>query len=166
MSEKSEINRSGTFRALVQSGSTATAYVCSGAGRPVLVLRQAEAHPVWSQLISAIAPRFRVITPEVPANQPEFDRWLRHFLDGLGHAEVRILADQTLAAPAIGFAILDPDRVERLAVISPTGPAIPGSIVEGGHPILFLRDDRPAAEIVATVTRFLAEGDPAVDKAG
>lgn len=166
MTDRTATPRTGSCRAVVLAGADATPYFRCGAGRPVVFLCQDPDAPLWTALLEAVAGQFRVIAPEATAGRPDFERWLRQFLDGLGLGSVALVVDQALAAPAIGFAILEPERVERMGVISPTGPVFPGSIVDGGHPILFLRDDRPPTQVVGAVLRFLDGGRSQVGKAG
>lgn len=150
------VSRTGSFRAVVQAGATSTVYLRAGAGRPVLVLRRSTApHPLWTPLITAVSDRFRVIAPEIEGGRDDFGQWLRHFLDGLGVPPVHILADEAMAAPAIGFAILEADRVERLVVISPDGPPAANEIIPSGPPVLLMRDDVPSEELIAAVMAFL-----------
>ena len=53
-----------------------------------------------------------------------------------------------------------------MGVICPTGPVFRGSIVDGGHPILSPRDDRPPGEVVGAVLRSLDGGRSRAGKAG
>ncbi len=160
-SNETNLSRTGSFRAVVRVGDTATEYVRSGSGRPVILLTQAaNPLPLWNAVIEAVAERYRLIAPDVTPGADDFAVWLGQFLDGLGLARVLVLADGPMSAPAIGFAMLDPDRVERLVVITPTAPSAAEPLTDAPGSPLIIGEGRPIEAIVNDALRFL-EG-PAV----
>jgi pimeloyl-ACP methyl ester carboxylesterase len=173
-------------RATVDAGSVITHYTRAGRGAPVLLLGETGvADGTGALLLPALAERFRVVAPE-PAAGPEdgngsgaaaggiaFSGWLRAFLDGLGLTRVSLVAEERYGLPALGFALSDPERVDRLVLLfhDALDPVmatrmLPDNLRESGHPLLVLRletgDGTPngAAALAAGVAEFLA-GAPA-----
>lgn len=150
--------RTGSFKAVVRAGTEETAYHRTGAGRPIVALsRRPLDDPGWNPLIETLATRYRVIVPMLDTARPDFAVWLRSFLDGIGLTAVVLLADEPLSAPAVGFAVLDTDRVEALVVLAD----VDGDSVTavGETRVLTVRRQRPAADVVDLVERFFA-GQP------
>ena len=156
-------------RACVVAGSTDTHYLRAGRGEPILVLA---GNPDTTHALLELLPRgFRVMAPEATppggagaAPTLDFTAWIRDFLDALGIAGVAMIVDPSFAAPALGFALLEPDRVKGLVFLlyqSGDGAIDEGSISDrfgqSGQPLLAIRfdptdpDSLPAriAEIVA-----------------
>jgi hypothetical protein len=118
------------FDAVIQTSLAETAYRRAGAGPPVLLLANAAASAAWlPRLVDPLAREFRVYLPvAVPsadgvrcvAGGPLIDpvAWLRDVVDGLGLVRPAIVSDADFAATAFGFAVADPDRVGRLAVVA------------------------------------------------
>jgi pimeloyl-ACP methyl ester carboxylesterase len=103
--------------ASVLAGATETRYMRTGAGRPVLLLLDdPEAGGVGSR------PRFRVPVPEAvvatAGGGPAFSAWMRAFLDGLGAPRVSVVARGACAVAALCFALREPERVDRLVLVS------------------------------------------------
>jgi pimeloyl-ACP methyl ester carboxylesterase len=122
-------------RACVVAGNTDTHYLRAGRGEPVLVLT---ANPDASRTLLDLLPRdFRVMAPEATAPGGagatptlDFAAWIRDFLDALGIACVAMIVDPCFAAPALGFALLEPDRVKGLVfLLCQCGD---GAVNEGG----------------------------------
>jgi pimeloyl-ACP methyl ester carboxylesterase len=116
-----------THAIVVDKGSE-TAYRRSGRGEPVLVLASSDS-PVSSALFGALARNHLVVTPsacggeaEVATRGSSFAGWLRGFLDALGLSRISIVADETAGAAALGFALLEPFRVARVALLLATPP--------------------------------------------
>jgi pimeloyl-ACP methyl ester carboxylesterase len=139
-------------------------YQRTGSGRPVVILRGADAAAdLWPELDNGIAERFRVLRPEVPPAGSGATVWLGDFLDGLGTARLAIIAAQSFAVSAIELALIDPERITRLVLVGDgdtndqaldgtLSSAAPGSPV----PILVLRRGLPGASAVPLIIRFLA----------
>lgn len=170
--------------AVIQVGTIETRYQRAGCGSPVILLgSHGVADPTDALLFRALGERFRVIAPERPqvvAGEPPFDTaeasvslstWLRDMIDGLGLERPSIVADDGFGIAALSFALTDPERMDRLVVVSrdAADPALSTNVFgddlrQTDHPLLLLRLD-PAAEaagadpaLVATVIRFLSAG--------
>jgi pimeloyl-ACP methyl ester carboxylesterase len=114
--------------ATVCDGCTDTIYLRSGRGTPVILL--AEPHETREALLRRLAHCYRVIAPDHSSSPGktwdsgdtrEFTDWLRGFLDALGLTRTSIVAVDGFAAQARGFALLEPERVERLVIVDSHG---------------------------------------------
>ncbi len=137
-------------------------YRRSGVGRAVLVLRSAdEPEPLWPELADALAARFRVIIPEMPA-AADVAAWLTDFLEGLGTASVAVVAAEPFCIPALELALLDADQVARLVLV-PGGQAeetgLDGALATttrgASMPLLVVRRGLSAGEALPLVMCFL-----------
>lgn len=132
-----------------------------GAGKPLVLLTQVGAEP-WPDVLEAIAERRRIYVPDLPADQGGFVAWLQGFLDGVGAERPAIVATGTSCIPALEFALLEAERVDRLVLI-PDGAAdetgLDGALSPSRDgpslPILLLRREHPDAAAVELMTRFL-----------
>lgn len=104
--------RTGSFRAVVRVGDTVVEYSRTGSGRPVVLLGL----PSRSGLRPALSQHFKLVVPE-SGPSGDFATWLRCFLDGLGLSEVDLVGGETLARPALDFAVMEPDRIKRLVLL-------------------------------------------------
>lgn len=147
-------SRTGSFRAVVRAGADETVYQRAGAGRPIVALSTRTLDDgAWSAVITGLATRFRVIVPLVDPGRADFSGWLRRFLDGIGLTSAVLLADEPLSAPALGFSVLDTDRVEGLVVFAESDA---DSVTEIGNcRVLTVRPGRPVEELVGVVGLFL-----------
>jgi hypothetical protein len=132
----------------VFAGAVETRYRHIGEGDALILLASAE----WSCVpatFDVLAEHFRVIVPSPPAPEsPSGSRvlsdWLGPFLDGLGLTRVALVADERLGASALGFALLDDDRVQRLAIVldgiatNPPDASIRDSLASAGTPLVVI----------------------------
>jgi len=144
-------------RAVLTAGGVETAYVRVGAGAPVVVLRAGDDDGAPSPLVLALADRYRVLAPVRPAalagqGDDAFAAWLRDVLDGLGVDGATIVAEGAMAPPALAFALADPMRVRRIAlVIDDAGLTVPAparvaafdAATSWTGVLRFLGDERP-----------------------
>lgn len=168
--EPSELpTRTGSFRAVVRVGTTVTEYSRSGSGKPVVVLGLTEAlrRCPRSVLQEALSSRFKVILPESSPTPGEFVGWLRAFLDGLGLGRVSLVADDSLGVAAIGFTLIESDRVDHLVLISGCGPdsvalgaALADVSQQSACPLLMVSLDQPSENITGQVVEFLSGQPP------
>jgi hypothetical protein len=136
--------RTGTFRAVVRAGATVTSYERTGAGNPVLLLVGPDediATPFWLAIRRAIGAQFRLVVPDAGPTTGDLGGWLGTFLDGLGVEAASFVADEKVGVAVIGFALLAPDRVSRLVLVSSGCPDVPdldGSVGDrkSTHPLL------------------------------
>lgn len=148
--------RSGTFRAVVQSGSTITSYLRAGVGRPVVLLsRTAPDGVVPTSLIRTLGTSFRVLVPELPEQGEQFVEWFGPFLDGLGLTEVAVIVDDELAAPLMDIARTEPGRISRILLLSPDG-CRPSSTNGLSQPLLCACIGCSVDELVTQAAWFLA----------
>ena len=126
---------SDVVSACVVAGAVDTPYQAAGRGAPVVILSDAPRR--LATLLTRLPRRLRVVAPTLRAGEPparaaatDFSGWLGSFLDALGVARVALVADSWLAAPAVGFALLDPARVARVALLQ-SGPPVVG-VTDGG----------------------------------
>jgi pimeloyl-ACP methyl ester carboxylesterase len=156
--------RTGTFRAVVQAGATVTSYERTGAGEPVLLLAGPDADiatPFWQAIRRAIGAQFRLVVPDPSPGVGDMGGWLGNFLDGLGVEGASMVADERVGVAVIGFALLAPDRVRRLVLVSSSSPDVPdldGAVSDrkSAHPLLVVRAQGDPEEVAASVVRFLA----------
>jgi hypothetical protein len=105
-------------RASVIIKGVETIYDRAGVGRPVLVL--AVDASLRFRTASALVPAARVIVPELRTDEAG-GAWLHGLLDGLGVDGVGIVADEVWAVAALELALIDPWRVDRLAILHRPG---------------------------------------------
>jgi pimeloyl-ACP methyl ester carboxylesterase len=154
----------------VRDGGLTTRYRTGGGGRPVVLLGETA---LPAETVQALAARCRLIIPEVPgeAERPgrAFSAWLRGFLDGLGLAEVALVAEPVQGVAALAFAMLDCERVTRVVLLVADGadPVAPAGVIRDGlaeraQPLLLVRLDEAAGQPTALASgelvRFLEGG--------
>ena len=110
-------------RASVCADGITTPYLRAGTGDVVVLLGDSFLRPVADPLITALATTHRVVIPDVPhASSSDtrpaqsFSSWLRSFRDGLGAAEVSVVARDDFALSALAFALTDAGRTTRLVL--------------------------------------------------
>lgn len=147
------------FEALLVTGATETSYHRAGAGAPVLLLFPGGlADPLGARLFERLADRFRVIAPVQPAEVGKggavpVSKWLRDLVDGLGLVRASIVADEPCAGAALGFALMELERVAGVVAVcrDPADPARPVGVVEdrlqhSAHGLLVVSVD-PAGDL-------------------
>jgi hypothetical protein len=156
--------RTGSFRAVVRVGDSVMEYSRAGSGQPVVLAGwSATCTGPHEAVRAALAQRFRLLVPDSSPGPHDFPGWLRGFLDGLGLSRVTLVADETLGLPAIGFALLDPERVDRLVLLSCCATdalkldgALTDSNGQSAIPVLILQQDQPPEELVRRMIDFLS----------
>jgi hypothetical protein len=153
----------------VRASDQVIRYRRCGAGRTVLVLQPD--HPDDTScpaLLEALGARFRLLIPELPARATDLASRLALFLDGLGVADVAVLAFGDLCVPALELALLGGDQVARLALVTEGQADVPdldGTLVTApgvALPLVLIRDTGRGADDLAVLVRFL--GDTALDR--
>ncbi len=87
-------------------------------------------HKYWLHTFSGFAPRWRCVAPDLPgfglSAKPARDysvegltKWLEAFLDRLGFPRVTLVGHSMGGAVALLFALANPARVEKLALVNP-----------------------------------------------
>jgi hypothetical protein len=158
----------------VRANDQVIRYRRCGAGPNVLVLR-ADHHDdeAGRALLDALAAQFRLLIPELPATGAELGERLALFLDGLGVADVAVLAYGNLCLPALELALLGGEQVARLALVA-DGPGdaadLDGALVtapgQAPLPLVLLREGGRGAGDLSTLVRFLGDAVPARRLAG
>lgn len=154
---------SGRFRAAVQAGDTLTPYLRTGSGRPVVILAAGGAdRPPWSGMIGRLADRFRVLVPEQVQAGADAAVWLRSFVEGLGLWHISLVTEDALSVAAIGLALADPERVERVIVLSrccADDDSLEGALASirgpGSRPLRIIAFDQPPAALAERVESLL-----------
>lgn len=110
-------------RAMVVTGDFTTEYLCTGSGRPLLVLAAAERR---GPLIEAGSAFFRVVAPILGH---EFDATrIVDLLDGLGLWNVQVAADLEFEGLALASAAEFPDRIVSVLVYDRDSIDLPGAL--------------------------------------
>ena len=152
----------------VRASDQVIRYRRTGAGRTVLVLRSVQpdggdATP-FPALLEALGARFRLLMPELPAGGTNLAARLALFLDGLGMADLAVLAFDDLCLPALELALLGRDQVARLALVTDGETDLPdldGALVTASGqavPLVLARDAGGRVADLPELVRFL--GDP------
>lgn len=97
-----------------------THYLRAGRGAPVLLL--ASEAVVSGALIGGLPRHFRSIAPKLPGTietvAANFNPWIRGFLDALGIPRVSVIVGPCLAAQTLNFALIEPERVDKLVFLT------------------------------------------------
>jgi len=140
-------------------------YRRSGAGRALLLLHSAESsEALWPEVLEILISGFRLVVPDPPPAETEVEPWLSLLLEGLGMSNVTVVASDGFCIAALERALLEPDRISRIVLVCRgrgSEGAVDGALDAttprlASVPLLVLRRDRPATEIVPLVASFLA----------
>ena len=134
-----------------------------GAGRPLLLLHSAaDSPPLWPEVLEILRSGFRLVVPDPPPRGTEAEAWLSALLDGLGLSGVTVVASDEFCIAALERALLEPDRVARVVMVvrgRGSEAVVDGAIDSiprlASVPLLVLRHDRAAAEVLPVVASFL-----------
>lgn len=108
--------RSGPSRCRVVADGTITTYQVAGRGDVVVVLTADQARR--ERLLTQLSSTARVVAPDLPPpGDPDPASWLAAFVEALGIATMRVLADGAYLSAARSLALADPDRLEALVAI-------------------------------------------------
>jgi pimeloyl-ACP methyl ester carboxylesterase len=145
----------------VHDGNREIEYVRAGSGRTVILLAGPAANGS-APLFEALAHKHRVIQPtnhEAASNLT----WLAGFLDCLGVARMSLIASAEYALPALQFALAEPERVERLALLNADAQDAENApltdvLVERSQPLLLLaaNGNGPLPTQIQALVEFLA----------
>jgi pimeloyl-ACP methyl ester carboxylesterase len=166
MSNASSLTTPAESFAEVRAHDQVMRYRRAGSGRPLLVLRTGVAgDSLWHELDDRLPQCFRVLTPDTTTSNGSTALWLRGFLEGIGVERTSVLATGDLCMAALELALMDGDRIERLALVPPGGVPEPGldgalatSMLGITVPLLVVRRGVPSSEALPQLMRFL-EGD-------
>jgi hypothetical protein len=146
-------------------------YRRAGAGRTVLVLPPSPPDgPDGASLpglVDALGGQFRVLVPELPAGDTGLAARLGLFLDGLGIADVAVLAFGDRCLPALELALLGGDQVGRLALVTEGRADLPdlaGALVtapDQSLPLIMIRDAGRGVDDLSALAGFLGGGERA-----
>jgi 2-hydroxymuconate-semialdehyde hydrolase len=142
---KADLNRLTAFENLINrihvpiekktdfAGAIKTSYLVGRSGNPIVLLHGGGAGAIaWYSVMDRLVGSFHVIAPDVVGygesdmpsaayDRPFFTRWLRDFLDAIGLRKSTLVAHSQGATIALQFTLENPDRVERLVLVSPAG---------------------------------------------
>jgi hypothetical protein len=146
-------------QAQVHARDQVVRYRRSGAGRPVLLL---QTEPLWPEVHELLLePGVRLFVPDPPEPGAEVETWLAALLDGLGMPNLVVIACDGFCIAALERALLEPDQVDRIILVCQgrgRESGVDGTLTSrlAAVPLLVLRRDRPADEILPLVRSFIA----------
>jgi len=134
-----------------------------GAGPAVLLVQpHSSLTPLWPEFLELIGRGSRLMIPDPPANDIEVEEWLGALLEGLGMRNVTVVATDGFCIAALERAMLSPEQVARVILISSgrgSESAVDGKLATPAQsaavPFLVLRRDRPVSEILPMAESFL-----------
>lgn len=154
--------RSGRFRAMVRAGESVTAYLRTGNGKPVILLRVADHHDrLWALALEQLSLGFRVILPELSPDPSTLDDWFETFHDGLGIGAASLVVDDNYTVAALRLAVASGSRVDRLVIVSRRSSAsdqigvIGDTWSDDRHPLLLIADTEPADDVARRIVQFV-----------
>ena len=138
-------------------------YRRAGVGRPLVVLRPSGSDSFWPELDADLVSRFRVITPELPADCDDVAAWVAGFLEGVGLDRVILVAAEPCCVPALELVLLNGCQVERLVLV-PAGDVgetgldgtLASTFAGASVPLLVVRRGLSAADALPLLRQFLA----------
>jgi hypothetical protein len=141
----------------VRVGEHVTRYVRRGTGPSVvLVGADANTNPVVLPLITKLAPNYRLIVPQTPTAD-DLASWLRGFIEGLGLAEIALIAGDAPVAAAAELAATDDFTIRKLVVLPHTSPQPDSNGKDGSDRILWVDTAWTPDEAVARIATFIAD---------
>ena len=150
MSQPSQDDRNGWCE--LRAHDRIIRYRCSGAGRSLLVLGGTVATPDWMALLGGADGGFRVITPEIPAEDTDLPSWVGALLEGLGTPRMGLIASERFRTSALEIARSDPDQVACMVLLSDHP-----EVADAQVPVLVVDPSQPAG-IESRVRDFLGSG--------
>ena len=134
-------------------------YRRSGAGRAVLLLREAnEAESLWPELVEALGASFRLIVPDVPSDTADVTEWLADFLEGIGMPSMGVVAVDELCVAALALASHDADQIARIVLVANSAAREVELRKEAASlKMLIVRRDQALGEVLPQVIRFLGD---------
>lgn len=174
------------IEAVVQAAGWETPFRRVGDGSHVVVLEGRETDGVVAGLVDLLAPHCRLFILRYPDDwsrgaEPAGEAWLgwlRGVIDGLGLASPALLVHARLAAHALRFAIADPGRVGRVAILFDgddplhADPGYHDRLRGAGHPLLLVgapasTPGRPEHEsVLRLLVEFLDTSSRSVSSTG
>jgi pimeloyl-ACP methyl ester carboxylesterase len=160
--QSSTTNLPGTL-AEVRAHDQVMRYHRAGAGRPLVLLRSAATpDSLWPELEEQLVAKFRVFTPELPADCEDVAAWVKDFLEGVGLDRIPLVAADPCCLSALELALLGADQIERLVLV-PAGLAsetgLDGTIATTyagvSVPLLVVRRGLSSAEALPLLRQFL-----------
>jgi hypothetical protein len=163
MPNPSTLNAPAESWAEVRTHGQVVRYQRAGAGPAVVLLRAASSpDALWREVTDALARCHRLIVPEAPAANGDGAGWITDFLEGLGLADVALIATDPFCIPALELALLGSEQISRVVLV-PTGEVgetgLAGSLAASGYEVpiglLVVRRGLAADEAVPLVAGFL-----------
>ena len=141
----------------VRVGEHVTRYVRRGTG-PAVVLVGADANtnPVVLPLITKLAPNHRLIVPQTPAAD-DLTSWLRGFIEGIGLAEIALIAGDAPAAAATELAGTDDFTIRKLVVLPRSSARPSANGVHASGRILWVEPTWRPEDAVTKIAAFIAD---------
>ena len=140
----------------VRVGDHVTRYVRRGTGPSVvLVGADANTNPVVLPLITKLAPNHRLIVPQTPVAD-DLAGWLRGFIEGLGLADISLIAGDLPAAAATELAATDDFTIGKLVVLPQNAPTAHANGKHLSDRILWVDATWSADDAVTRIARFIS----------
>lgn len=140
----------------VRARNQVVRYRRSGAGRAVLLLHApGDADALWPELMDVLHTGYRLIVPTPPPADVALEPWLAVLLDGLGMSNVAVIATDAFSSAAIDRALAEPDQIAAVVLVRRDEDS-PSTAARFAVPLLVLRRDQPADEIMPLVLGLLA----------
>jgi pimeloyl-ACP methyl ester carboxylesterase len=147
---------------MVRAGENVTAYLRTGNGKPVILLRIADHHDrLWALTLEQLSLGFRVILPEVAPDAATLEDWFTAFHDGLGIGAASLVVDDNYAVAATRLALAHGTRIDRLVFISTKSSAgeqlgeLKDSWSSESHPLLVIAGTEPVEQVALRIVEFL-----------
>jgi pimeloyl-ACP methyl ester carboxylesterase len=138
-----------SVRAWVHCGARQMAYARAGSGRTLVLLTEWTSEAPVPAIFEALTGSFRVILPELSTGTG-CGCGVVDLLDTLGVSRVSLIADAAFAADALQAARTEPERIERVALITPQlGGEVPLSLK------VVTMDAEPTPEQIEALMEFV-----------
>jgi hypothetical protein len=145
----------------VRASNQIVRYRRTGAGRPAVLLYSVhDNEALWPEVLEALASRYRLIVPTPPEAGADVESWLAALIDGLG-------LSSCIAIATDGFGMASLQRAVESGRIGRVVQVVESDTVSGGTrppalpdrtPLLVLRRNQPAAEVIPELLVFLQGG--------
>jgi hypothetical protein len=136
----------------VRVGEHVTRYVRRGNGPSVVLLgADADANPLWAQLLESVGATHRVIVPQLPPDGVDQSTWLRGFIEGLGLSAVVLIAGSALCEAALDLAAMDDFTVRKLVLL----PGDPARVGYSGARALWVQPEWSQTDALQRFRNFL-----------
>lgn len=151
----------------VRANEQVMRYRRAGTGPSLVVLRvTGDEDALWPELDAELVSRFRVVTPELPADCKDVAAWVADFLEGLGLDRVVVLAAESCCLSALELALFNAALVDRLILVpagevSETGldGTLATTLAGVSVPLIIVRRGLSATDALPLLRSFLQQNE-------